>query len=525
MRRVAVVVASLSLCVGVAGIASPANAAATHVTATPADSRLHVDRALAVSGAVKPATARTVRLQRLTTGGWKTIASGSSRSNGRYRLEVKANSSAVWTLRTIAPATRRHAAARSTPFTVEVVRSTTVTAQLASASVPLGQSAGISGIVKPIAAGRLVSIQQRTESGWAPVTTTHSDSNGRFLAFVSPATVGTTALRARVAQTATRTFATSGVRTLTTTGALAGDAIVTLDAQRKVRVRELGGDKRSYNLPVVPALAETGRLIWTTEGGRSGRDRLHVAGDGRASREVAVAPRTGCLAGSAISDDGTTVAWGVGTKTASGQSCRGLSRAFVMSLDAPAPTPVQLLATFGSAIGAQLNFAAGTTHLQLVGAGPSGVVANMLAGPDGAALTASGLTDLGRWYVADVRAPAGAVVVADGDGRIARLTIGASSAPDILATGVTSAAGNDSGTQVVYVTAGDKIRLAAGDFSEPVDVGVSGVGAEPFVGWVGDERIVVTNFGAATTPIAQIRSATFALESTIPEFVFGVMDE
>ena len=187
-------------CALASGSVGPASAAphkaSVHISAR-ADARtVLLGKPVAVRGAVSPAAAGPVVLEKLVNQDWVVFVRGRTTPAGAYSFTVgSAHRDGAWLLRVVRAATATTREADSATVRVDVVRTAyKVVMTLQQPTVHLGDPVHVSGTVTPAPPGN-VALQWENATGWHTLATVPVGSNGGFDGDL-PLTVGSWPVRA-----------------------------------------------------------------------------------------------------------------------------------------------------------------------------------------------------------------------------------------------------------------------------------------------------------------------------------------
>ena len=171
------------------------------------DARVRFEQPVVVKGRLAAlGTPQQLALQHATPGRrWRTVATGLTGADGRYRLTVRLRRSGA--LRVVPLAVRDEtglvadgavAATLSTPSpSRRVVVAARVVAIGRDHDVRAGESVRVRGTLIPRLAGRRIVVEGGVAGRWQVLARTRTRADGRFSARVTASSVGTTRLRAR----------------------------------------------------------------------------------------------------------------------------------------------------------------------------------------------------------------------------------------------------------------------------------------------------------------------------------------
>lgn len=183
LRGIAALGAALVLCLpGAGGADASARRHAKSMTVV-ASPRTAVPReTVRVTGSL-PGGARSVQLQKLSSGHWRKVTSTRATSRGRFALAFRATAARA-TYRTYAPKFRTDPARQSRSFVVTTVRPT---ASLSLAAAPVAQSSSgtqnlTPGVAtfRPARPGRPAAVQKYAGGRWTTVASGKQGSSGTF---------------------------------------------------------------------------------------------------------------------------------------------------------------------------------------------------------------------------------------------------------------------------------------------------------------------------------------------------------
>ncbi len=211
------VVAVAALLLVALGLAAPAEAVTSRtisVAATP--SSAFVGASVVIHGGLTHSPSGTlVKIQRLTGSTWSTIVNThTTTAGGAYSASTTLPSvGAVYSYRTLSPATSTLGTATSATIHVTALRHVGITFSATPSSIGQGGSTTLGGNVSPYASGTPVTIQRLSGSSWVTAGSTTVSSGGAYGLSLSPTT--TTTYRAVAAQSGVNGSATSASATVT----------------------------------------------------------------------------------------------------------------------------------------------------------------------------------------------------------------------------------------------------------------------------------------------------------------------